>query len=75
MRLLLHEMREGAEHVTNTSEDHRLDVKSTDQGFQATCSCGWKGVDRCRMSDDYAWTNACNEAAKHKRNLMLRKVS
>jgi hypothetical protein len=57
---------------TVTTDSHNCRVESTHQGFQAQCSCGWKGVDRCRMSDDYAWTNAAEEGVQHRRNILLR---
>ena len=43
---------------------HVARVDRTDIGSQAACSCGWKGVDRCRRSDDYAITNAGEEGQR-----------
>jgi hypothetical protein len=51
--------------VESRTEEHVAKVISTAKGVQAVCSCGWKGVDRCRMSDDYAFTNAGEEGRDH----------
>lgn len=51
--------------MTSQTAEHVTSLRSTDIGIQAVCSCGWTGVDRCRMSDDYAWTNASDEANRH----------
>lgn len=36
--------------------------------IQATCSCGWKGRVYDTNSDDFAYSNADEEACNHKRN-------
>lgn len=50
---------------TVSSDEHSVYVNSTGIGFQATCSCGWKGIDRDARSDDYALTNSQREARHH----------
>jgi hypothetical protein len=50
-----------------TLSEHKTVVESTEMGVQAQCPCGWRGVDRCLRSDDYAWTNAAEEGKKHQR--------
>lgn len=61
-------MNERSENVAlPTDPNHRAVVESTDKGVQAQCPCGWRGVDRCLRSDDYALTNAMEEASQHER--------
>lgn len=47
-------------------------LTSTEAGFRAVCTCGWKGTLRDRMSDDYAWTNASNDVKSHERTHVVK---
>jgi hypothetical protein len=49
------------------TEDPVTTLTSTEIGFQAVCTCGWKGSERDRMSDDYAWTNVRDDMISHER--------
>ena len=44
---------------------HGVKAAAVAGGYQATCTCGWRGVIRERQFDRYAWTNARNEGAEH----------
>lgn len=47
--------------------DHVCTLSSTEIGYRAVCTCGWKGSERDRMSDDYAWSNARDDVKSHER--------
>jgi hypothetical protein len=53
--------------VEARAEDPVTTVSSTEIGYRAVCTCGWKGSERDRMSDDYAWTNARDDVKSHQR--------
>jgi hypothetical protein len=44
---------------------HVTSIKSTELGYQPVCSCGWKGSETDRLSNDFAYTNASEEAGRH----------
>jgi hypothetical protein len=50
---------------TITTEQHFCAIESVERGFQAACSCGWRGPVRDRMSDDYAWSNSDDDRKRH----------
>jgi hypothetical protein len=47
---------------------HEVSVENTDIGCRPICVCGWKGGEKDRMSDDYAFTNAMDDGAAHLRS-------
>jgi hypothetical protein len=48
-----------------TSEHVRSIHKPSALEIQPVCSCGWKGIVRHLMSDDYAFTNASDDWNQH----------
>jgi len=48
---------------------HKTTVQRTADGYQGICICGWAGREKDRMSDDYAWTNASDDAKQHERSI------
>jgi hypothetical protein len=52
--------------MENMSE-HKTWVQSTNRGYRPMCSCGWEGCETDRMSNDYAYTNASDDARQHER--------
>lgn len=49
--------------------EHDLSIESTVFGYRGACSCGWHGSEKDRMSDDYAYTNASDDAESHRRSV------
>lgn len=42
-------------------------LTNTERGYLPQCSCGWKGSETDRMSNDYAYTNAEDDLRQHLR--------
>jgi hypothetical protein len=60
-------MTDSSQPVIRTTDEHNATTQSAADGPQATCSCGWRGRVHDRMSEDYAWSNAKEDAAAHVR--------
>lgn len=60
--------------LTEKDDFHSVKAASVDGGFQAICTCGWKGSVKDRMSDDYAYTNAREDAEGHWRAIQRRRA-
>lgn len=48
-------------------QTYTASLTNTSKGYLPECSCGWKGRETDRMSDDYACSNADDQLVAHKR--------
>ena len=54
--------------------EHVCSIEDSPRGYQPVCSCGWRGYETDRVSNDYAWSDANDQIRHHRRKAMREAV-